>query len=240
MSPCVYHHRTNIPHDSSSLHHHSNRLLHTPPKKTVSHNIAPFVPSDNVSPTIFLRHRFNRPRQKNDRKKRSLAAIPDNAIQKSFRVDVSAAKKIISSFCKRPSPPPFLEATSLTTHSSSTVSNNLYRRRLQAVFPAVKKSSGAEGERYTRLRGDWLSRMSPVFQGACKEIEKRVIKRAGKTRCWIITPRIRDAWLLYVITGFSNVLCWIAWCARVFVWNDFAIGRHWVPSNGNTYAGSFC
>lgn len=67
---------------------------------------------------------------------------------------VSAAKKIISSFCKRPSPPPFLEATSLTTHSSSTVSNNLYRRRLQAVFPAVKKSSGAEGERYTRLRGD--------------------------------------------------------------------------------------
>lgn len=82
MSSCVYHHRTNIPHDSSSLHHHSNRLLRTPPKKTVSHNIAPFVPSDNVSPTIFLRHRFNRPRQKNDRKKRkkrSLAAIPDNA-----------------------------------------------------------------------------------------------------------------------------------------------------------------
>lgn len=109
MSPCVYHHRTNIPHDSSSLHHHSNRLLRTPPKKTVSHNIAPFVPSDNVSPTIFLRHRFNRPRQKNDRKKRkkrSLAAIPDNATQKSSRVDVSAAKKIISSFCKRPSPPP--------------------------------------------------------------------------------------------------------------------------------------
>lgn len=89
MSSCVYHHRTNIPHDSSSLHHHSNRLLHTPPKKTVSHNIAPFVPSDNVSPTIFLRHRFNRPRQKNDRKKRkkrSLAAIVDNATQKSSRL----------------------------------------------------------------------------------------------------------------------------------------------------------
>lgn len=209
MSPCVYHHRTNIPHDSSSLHHHSNRLLRTPPKKTVSHNIAPFVPSDNVSPTIFLRHRFNRPRQKNDRKKRkkrSLAAIPDNATQKSSRVDVSAAKKIISSFCKRPSPPPFLEATSLTTHSSSTVSNNLYRRRLQAVFPAVKKSSGAEGERYTRLRGDWLSRMSPVFQGTCKEIEKRVIKRAGKTRCWISAE---DSWCVITLCYNGLLQCFV-------------------------------
>lgn len=106
--------------------------------------------------------------------------------------------------------PLFSRGNATTTHSS-TVSNNLYVRRLQAVFPAVKKSSGAEGERYTRLRGDWLSRMSPVFQGACKEIEKRVIKRAGKTRCWI-SPE--DSWcvITYVITGFSNVLCWIAWC----------------------------
>lgn len=126
--------------------------------------------------------------------------------QKSSRVDVSAAKKIISSFCKRPSPPPFLEATSLTTHSSSTVSNNLYRRRLQAVFPAVKKSSGAEGERYTRLRGDWLSRMSPVFQGTCKEIEKRVIKRAGKTRYWISAE---DSWCVITLCYNGLLQCFV-------------------------------
>ena len=102
--------------------------------------------------------------------------------------------------------PPFLEATSLTTHSSSTVSNNLYRRRLQAVFPAVKKSSGAEGERYTRLRGDWLSRMSPVFQGACKEIEKRVIKRAGKTRCWISAE---DSWCVITLCYNGLLQCFV-------------------------------
>lgn len=212
---------------SSRLHHYSNQLPRTPPKKTVSHNIAPLVPLiTSLQPSfcdidLIVR---DKKRSQEKLKKRSLPAILDEGHQKP-RVDVSvsiAAKKII--FYKRL--PSVSRGNASTTHSLTiSKSNNLYRERLQAVLPAVKKSSGAEGERYTRLRGDWLSRMSPVFQGACKEIEKRVIKRAGKTRCWISAE---DSWcvITYVITGFSNVLCWIAWC--VCVWNGLAIGSsHW-------------
>ena len=103
-----------------------------------------------------------------------------------------AVKKIIASFYK-PSPS-FLEATR--------------PRRTPRRFRIICMCDDCRP-----CFPPWKSRAEPRASDTrdYEVTDCRGCHRCFKARCWI-SPE--DSWcvITYVITGFSNVLCWIAWC----------------------------